>query len=204
MRVSGGRCGEAPLLHVVTPGGAPKLPLSTGTGAWRPCVVDEADVGTLPWAAPASTSLGPGIEPATWGRHLHHRVQDRGTAFREQGDIMLKARRDAAMKVAESLFAAEEAIDLALARVAELNGTMATARTEAKLSAIVAQGAFDTAASVFASLARARCDIVETHKRLTEAKDQIGLRTVAIGDLGKPESIPPMVKGDARHLQVVA
>jgi hypothetical protein len=117
---------------------------------------------------------------------------------------MLKARRDAAMKVAESLFAAEEAIDLALARTAEFNGMLATARREAKLSAVVGQDAFDSAASVFAALARARCDIVETHRRLSETKDQIGLRTVAIGDLGKPEGAPPMAKGDGRHLQVVA
>lgn len=116
---------------------------------------------------------------------------------------MLKARRDAAMKVAESLFAAEEAIDIALAKVADLNGTLATARTEAKLSAIVGQDAFNTAASVFAALARARCDIVETHKYLSETKDQIGLRTVNVGDQGKPNSMPNTT-GDSRHLQVVA
>ncbi|HEX8621024.1 MAG TPA: hypothetical protein VF718_03565 [Allosphingosinicella sp.] len=111
---------------------------------------------------------------------------------------MFKERRAAAMKVAESLFAAEEAIDAALARVAELNGTLATARIEAKLSAVVAQDAFEGAASAFAALARARYDIVETHNRLSEAKVQIGLRTVAIGDQGKPPS------AEGRHLQAVA
>lgn len=115
---------------------------------------------------------------------------------------MLKARRDAAMKVAESLFAAEEAIDAALARVAELNGTLVTARTEAKLSAVVGQDAFETAASVFAALARARCDIVETHRRLHETKIEIGLRSVAIGDQGKPNAMPNET-GEVRHLQVV-
>ena len=116
---------------------------------------------------------------------------------------MLKARRDAAMKVAQSLFAAEEAIDIALAKVAEFNGTMVTARTEANLSAVVGQDAFEAAASVFAALARARCDIVETHRRLSETKDQIGLRTVSVGDQGKPNSIPNTT-GEARHLQAVA
>lgn len=111
---------------------------------------------------------------------------------------MIKERRAAAIKVAESLFAAEEAIDAALARVAELNGTLATARIEAKLSAVVGQDAFEGAASAFAALARARCDIVETHNRLSDTKVQIGLRTVAIGDQGKP----PMA--DGRHLQAVA
>ncbi|HEX2764372.1 MAG TPA: hypothetical protein VHM92_11110, partial [Allosphingosinicella sp.] len=73
---------------------------------------------------------------------------------------MLKQRRDAAMKVAESLFAAEEAIDAALARAAELNGALVTARTDAKLSALVGQDAFEVSASAFAALARARADIV--------------------------------------------
>jgi hypothetical protein len=108
--------------------------------------------------------------------------------LREQGEIMFKERRDAAMKVAESLFAAEAAIDVALARAAELNSTMATARTEAHLSAIVAQDAFEVAAATFASLAKARGNIVETHKRLSEAQIQIGLRSIAFGDQGKPPS----------------
>ena len=113
---------------------------------------------------------------------------------------MLKERRAAAMKVAESLFAAEEAIDLALARAAELTSTMVSARFDAKLSAIVAQDAFEGSASAVAALARARADIVETHKRLSEAQVQIGLRTVSWGDLGKP----PVAHEDRRHLQIVA
>lgn len=112
---------------------------------------------------------------------------------------MFKQRREAAMRVAESLFAAEEAIDIALARAAELNGTLVTARTDAKLSALVGQDAFEVSASAFAALARARADIVETHKRLSEAKIQVGLRTVAIGDLGKPPT-----GAMPSHLQVVA
>lgn len=115
---------------------------------------------------------------------------------------MLRKRREAAMKVAESLFAAEEAIDLALARAAELNGALVTARTEAELSALVGQDAFEVAASAFAALARARGDIVETHKRLSETKIQMGLRTVAIGD-GVPK--PPMARLDEpSHLHAVA
>jgi hypothetical protein len=113
---------------------------------------------------------------------------------------MLKDRRNAAMRVAESLFAVEEAIDVALARAAELNGNMVTARSEAKLSALVGQDAFEVSVAAFAALARARCDIVETHKRLSEAKVQIGLRTLSVGDMGKP----PEERGESRHLQAVA
>ncbi|HMG48744.1 MAG TPA: hypothetical protein VK614_14955 [Allosphingosinicella sp.] len=132
---------------------------------------------------------------------------------------MLKQRRGVAIKVRDSLFAAEEAIDAALARTADLNSKMVTARTDAGLSALVGQDVFEVAASAFAALARARCDIVETHKRLSEAKIQVGLRTIAIGDLGKPPAAeqggdtiafgdelpkPPMPSVEARHLQGVA
>lgn len=115
---------------------------------------------------------------------------------------MLKERRNAAIQVADSLFALEEAIDAALARAAELSGKMVTARTAAGFSALVGQDAFETSAATFASLARARAEIVETHKRLSEAKIQIGLRTVAIGDtLPKP---PPSATLNEQHLKVVA
>jgi hypothetical protein len=116
---------------------------------------------------------------------------------------MLKARRDAAMKVAESLFAVEKAIDEALARAAEFHGTLISARTEANVSALVAHDAFEVAASAFASLARARCDIVKTHNRLSEAKIQVGLRTVSIGDAGPK---PPAAMGfdGVSHLAAVA
>lgn len=114
---------------------------------------------------------------------------------------MFKERRAAALKVAESLFAAEEAIDVALARVAELNGTLATSRMEAKLSAVMGQDAFERAASAFAALARARCDIVETHNRLSETKNQIGLRTVSVGDVGPK---PPSAVSGGSHLAAVA
>jgi hypothetical protein len=113
---------------------------------------------------------------------------------------MLKDRRNAAMKVAESLFAAEEAIDAALARAAELNGNMVTARTDARLSALVGQDAFEVSASAFAALARARGDIVETHRRLSEAKIQVGLRTISFGD----ELPKPPVGEQGGHLKIVA
>ena len=114
---------------------------------------------------------------------------------------MLKARRDAAMKVVESLYAAEDAIDAALARAAELNATLVTARSEAKVSAMVGQDAFEAAASAFAALARARCDIVETHRKLSETKIQVGLRTISFGD-EVPK--PPSGHADVSHLQIVA
>jgi hypothetical protein len=103
------------------------------------------------------------------------------------------------MKVAKCLFAAEEAIDLALAQAAELTGAMVSARTEARLSATVGQDAFEQSASAFAALVRARTAIVETHNRLSETQVQIGLRTLSFGDNDKP----PVGHGDRQHLQAV-
>ncbi|HMC91437.1 MAG TPA: hypothetical protein VKI45_03155 [Allosphingosinicella sp.] len=104
------------------------------------------------------------------------------------------------MKVAHSLWAAEDALDLAFARAAELNGTLVTARCEADLSALVGQDAFEGAAAALSAIARARGELVETHRRLTEAKIQIGLRAVAIGEQGKP----PSGMASSPHLQAVA
>lgn len=103
---------------------------------------------------------------------------------------MLNKRRDAAHKVAAGLFAVEEAIDLALTRAAELSALLPTVRTEANLSAIVGQEAFEGCVGVQATLAAARRQIVETHKCLDETKTQIGLRTMAVGD-GTAKPPPP-------------
>ncbi|MFN3945313.1 MAG: hypothetical protein ACK4K7_10320 [Allosphingosinicella sp.] len=111
---------------------------------------------------------------------------------------MLKQRKEAAQQVADRLFAAEQAIDEALARAAELNAAMPAARSRANLAAQVGQDALEAAAESFAALVRARHQIVEAHRRLDAAKTQIGLRTVAIG--GGMEK-PPM--GRAAHLSIV-
>jgi hypothetical protein len=112
---------------------------------------------------------------------------------------MLKNRRDAAIKVVDSLYAAEAAIDAALACAADLNTTLVNARIEAKLSAVVGQEAFQGAAAAFAALARARADIVETHNRLEETRIQIGLRTLMSGENQK---MPPSA-AEPRHLRAV-
>ena len=112
---------------------------------------------------------------------------------------MLNKRKEAAMKVARSLWAAEDALDAALARAAELSGALVSARVDANLSAIVAQDAFEGAAAALATIAKARGELVETHRRLTEAKIQIGLRTLATGD----EQKPPMAAQEP-HLKAVA
>jgi len=113
---------------------------------------------------------------------------------------MLSKRREAAMKVAQSLWAAEDALDAALARAAELSGALVSARCDASLSAVVGHDAFEGAAAALTAITRARGELVETHRRLSEAKVQIGLRAVAIGD----EATKPPAAEVRPNLQVVA
>jgi hypothetical protein len=98
---------------------------------------------------------------------------------------MLNKRRDAAIKVARELFALEKAIDGALAQAAELNAVMPTAWGEANISAVVGQEAFEGAAAVLAALVRARRHVVDTHHKLNDTKNRIGLRTVNFGGADK-------------------
>ena len=91
---------------------------------------------------------------------------------------MPRIRQAVAQKVADRLFAVENAIDLALTRAAELNAAMPQARAEARLPAMIGQTALDRAAEAFTALVEARRRIVETHASLDEARLQIGLREV--------------------------
>ncbi len=88
--------------------------------------------------------------------------------------------------VADDLFAAEAAIDNALAAAARLTGAMTEARMEANVSAVVGQDAFDGVSETLAALTSARRSIVRTHNGLAVVKDQVGLRTVNIGGAFKP------------------
>jgi hypothetical protein len=106
---------------------------------------------------------------------------------------MPRTRQAVAQKVADRLFALEDAIDIALTRAAELNASMPEARGEARLPAMIGQQALDKAAKTFSSLVQARRRVVETHRSLDEARMQIGLREVDAGDiLPKPN---PLTEG---------
>nr|QQZ50614.1 hypothetical protein JKL49_03725 [Phenylobacterium glaciei] len=102
---------------------------------------------------------------------------------------MLKQRRLVADQVAASLFEAEIAIDLALAKAAALAGIMPGLRTEAGISALIGQGAVERASEAFAALATARRAICETHLELSIAQKQMGLGAVAFGDPKPPQQM---------------
>jgi hypothetical protein len=101
---------------------------------------------------------------------------------------MLKQRRELATRVAESLFEAESAIDVAIRRTAHLVGLMPEVRQDAHFSALIGQDAIKQAIEAMSALGEARRGIVETHKELTIAQHQVGLGAVAIsgGDAKPP------------------
>ena len=104
---------------------------------------------------------------------------------------MLHQRRAAAQAVAKQLFEAEDALDTALAAVAGLAMTMPTARKEASLSVMYGQDAFEGATETLAHLARARRTIIDTHKALAVAHEQMGLKRYMGGPGNdKPETEP--------------
>lgn len=111
---------------------------------------------------------------------------------------MRKERLAAAEKVARKLFEAEAALDMAIARAAELNAALPAARREAKLSALLGHDASVSAASVLPALMEAREQLVVTHGNLDQAKTDMGLRQTSWGDDGTK---PPQ-HGDS-HLRIV-
>jgi hypothetical protein len=101
---------------------------------------------------------------------------------------MLNQRLGAAMKVARELQAAEELLDQAIQQFTRLTSTMLTARQDAGVSAAVGHAAFDSVAEANALIFQTRSKLLDTHYRLNEAKDDVGLRTMGYGTL---QDCPP-------------
>lgn len=101
--------------------------------------------------------------------------------------------------LAARLYAAETAIDTALAETASLTAMLPAARAEAYLSAVTGQKVFEGAAAAIGSLAEARSHLVQTHNSLSALARKLGLDTLAVGPVDKPEDRPP-VGGIAQSL----
>jgi hypothetical protein len=115
---------------------------------------------------------------------------------------MLKQRRMVAEQIAGALFEAEAAIDAAIAKTAALTGIMPSLRSQAGASALIGQDAVERSSQAIMALADARRAIVETHKELSIAKEQIGLGAVMVDAGGdKP---PPLFAETTRRLRAVA
>jgi hypothetical protein len=105
-------------------------------------------------------------------------------------------RLNAARSVADRLFAAELALDLAVTKIAELNAALPRARLDANISAIVGQNALESSAAAMLLVARTREQIVMTHSRLKLASVDIGLGEVSFGDALKA---PPAMAAPAQQ-----
>lgn len=110
-------------------------------------------------------------------------------------------RKILAHQVADQLFAAENAIDNALAAVASLTAMLPNARIEAHISAIVGQNVIDRTSQTIAALADARRGIIETHRELTDVQHQIGLGAVALGGVDKPAEHVPRVPANTGRIR---
>lgn len=97
--------------------------------------------------------------------------------------------------VATRLHATETAIDAALSEAAQLAALLPVARSDAYLSAVAGQRAFDGAAASISALALARSHMVDTHNVLAALARKMGLDAVAVGILDKPEDKPPVGGG---------
>ncbi|HRO33015.1 MAG TPA: hypothetical protein PLQ03_06340 [Brevundimonas sp.] len=104
-------------------------------------------------------------------------------------------RQDIGQALASRLYAAEAAIDAALAETAGLAAMLPAARAQAYLSAVTGQKAFDGAAASISALAEARSHLVQTHNTLSALARKLGLDALAIGPVDKPDDDPPRGKG---------
>ncbi|WP_150293352.1 MULTISPECIES: hypothetical protein [Sphingobium] len=100
---------------------------------------------------------------------------------------MRSQRETIAKSVAGKLFAAEEAIDIAAARIAELNAALPIARLDARFAAAIGQDALVSSASAVMLIAQTRQEIVATHANLKQTNDDVGLAEVGYGDLFKAQ-----------------
>jgi hypothetical protein len=123
---------------------------------------------------------------------------------------MLKERRTAAEQIATALWDAETAIDVALTKTAHFTGAIPALRRQAGASALIGQEAMERASQAVMALADARRALVEAHKELTVAKEQVGLGAVTMTDpgTGKPpvtiESPAVAARARGRSLRAVA
>jgi len=98
---------------------------------------------------------------------------------------MLNDRLAAAQLIQEKLYAAEAAIDEALARASELTAAVPVARRRANIAATVGQDAIALSVEAITALVDARAKLVAAHGAYADVRDEMGLRTRMSGDAWK-------------------
>ncbi|WP_125257552.1 hypothetical protein [Brevundimonas fluminis] len=111
-------------------------------------------------------------------------------------------RRTVGETLAHRLYAAEAAVDAALAAAARLAAELPVARAGAMVSAVTGQRAFDGAAGAVSALVQARSQLVRTHGVLAAVARKLKLDDLAVGPVDKPEDDPPIGGGVSRRKPV--
>lgn len=101
---------------------------------------------------------------------------------------MLNQRLSGAKKIAAELHQAEDAIDEAMIRIANLAATLPTVRRDTNMSAIVGQEAMAKVAHALAAAGEVRQLLTDAHLALTVTQKQVGLGTRMFGAGVKPAS----------------
>ncbi|RYE55172.1 MAG: hypothetical protein EOP18_06290, partial [Rhizobiaceae bacterium] len=81
---------------------------------------------------------------------------------------------------------AEDAIDEAMIRIAQLAATLPTARRDTNMSAIVGQEAMSKVANALAAAGEVRQLLTDAHRALTVTQKEVGLGTRMFGAGVKP------------------
>ena len=113
-------------------------------------------------------------------------------------------RQAVATETSAALFAAEAAIDEAIARTGAYFAQLPSMRIAAGLSAVAGQGVFASAAQAGAFLANARGAVVESHNGLEALRRAMRLDPVRMDDSCPAEKPPSDARRFAQLVEVAA
>ncbi len=117
---------------------------------------------------------------------------------------MLNERVSAAKKIASELHQAEDAIDEAMIRIAQLAATLPTARRDTNMSAIVGQEAMAKVANALAAAGEVRQLLTDAHLALTVTQKEVGLGTRMFGAGVKPPASAALVEEGSNDREAAA
>lgn len=90
----------------------------------------------------------------------------------------------------------EQALDIALTAATELAALLPAARLNAGVAAEIGHDAIANAMKAASTIVQARTEMLETHRELAKARDQVGLRAFGLGGL------MPKAADLSRHTEV--
>jgi hypothetical protein len=104
-----------------------------------------------------------------------------------------------AKRIAEKLWATEEAVDGAIAEASGLMAGLVEARRELKVSAVVADEATSRIAEAVKAMAEARHAMIEAHKALDDVRVRVGVRVKMDNGFLKTAATQDAVEGHDRR-----